>query len=77
MPSTTDAVLQLALALPPESRAALAEKLLESLDSSNDAEIKAAWAEEAENRIEAYGRDELKAIPAEQVFQASSRKKQS
>ena len=57
-----------ALSLPPRSRAKLAEQLLESLDDPKQREIDRLWAEEVEDRIDAYERGELKAIPGEKVF---------
>lgn len=57
-----------ALSLPPKSRAKLAERLLESLDDPRQKEIDRLWAEEAEDRIDAYERGDLKAIPGKEVF---------
>ncbi len=57
-----------ALSLPPKSRAKLAEKLLESLDDPRQKEIDRLWAEEAEDRIDAYETCDLKAIPGKEVF---------
>jgi len=57
-----------ALSLPPKSRAKLAEKLLESLDDPKQKEIDRLWAEEAEDRIDAYERGDLKAIPGKHTF---------
>ena len=57
-----------ALSLPPRSRAKLAEQLLESLDDPKQKEIDRLWADEVEDRIDAYERGELKAIPGEEVF---------
>ena len=57
-----------ALALPARSRAKLAERLLESLDDPEQKEFDRLWAEEAEDRIDAYEKGELKAIPGEEVF---------
>jgi len=57
-----------ALALPARSRARLAERLLESLDDPKQKEIDRLWAEEAEDRIEAYEKGDLKAIPGKEVF---------
>jgi hypothetical protein len=45
-----DGILCAALALPPDERAIIAARLLESLNPSNQ-EIDAAWAEEVEMRI--------------------------
>ncbi len=61
-------VVSEALSLPPKSRAKLAEKLLESLDDPRQREIDRLWAEEVEDRIDAYERGELKAIPGKEVF---------
>jgi putative addiction module component (TIGR02574 family) len=57
-----------ALSLPPRSRAKLAERLLESLDHPRQKEIDGLWAREAEDRIEAYERGEIKATPGKEVF---------
>ena len=65
---TTAKLAKEALALPPTSRAKLAEKLLESLDDEPQREIDALWAEEAEKRIDAHDRDELPAISGREVF---------
>jgi putative addiction module component (TIGR02574 family) len=61
-------VVSEALSLPPRSRAKLAEQLLESLDDPKQKEIDRLWADEVEDRIDAYERGELKAIPGQQVF---------
>jgi putative addiction module component (TIGR02574 family) len=58
-----------ALSLPPRSRAKLAEQLLESLDDPKQKEIDRLWADEVEDRIDAYERVELRAIPGQEVFQ--------
>ena len=57
-----------ALSLPPKSRAKLAEKLLESLDDPRRQEIDRLWAEEVEDRIDAYEMGSLKAVPGKEVF---------
>lgn len=77
MTSSTDNLFQAALALPPDDRAALADKLLDSLSESPDSEIDAAWAAEAEQRIAAYEQGKLKAIPAEEVFRSLPTRNQS
>lgn len=61
-------VINDALSLPPKSRAKLAEKLLESLDHPRQKEIDRLWAEEVEERIDAYEKGYLKAIPGREVF---------
>ena len=57
-----------ALSLPPRSRAKLAEKLLQSLDDTRQREIDRLWADEIEDRIDAYEKGNLKAIPGKEVF---------
>ena len=57
-----------ALSLPPKSRAKLAEKLLESLDDPRQKEIDRLWAEEVEDRIDAYENGQLKAVPGTEIF---------
>ena len=66
--ATTDKVLKEALALKPAEKAKLIDKLLSSLDKP-DAEIDDLWAEEAENRIDAYERGEIKAITLKRVLE--------
>jgi putative addiction module component (TIGR02574 family) len=68
MSPAVDAIFDAALALPAESRAAPAEKLLESLDKDSHAEIDAAWANEAESRVRAYEKGEIKAILGPEVL---------
>ncbi len=61
-------VISQALSLPPRSRAKLAEKLLESLDDPKQREIDLLWATQVEDRIDAYEKGDLKAIPGREVF---------
>ena len=56
-----------ALNLPPDERAALAEKLLLSLDEPSDAEVEQAWLAEAAHRAREIDRGDVQAIPAEDV----------
>jgi hypothetical protein len=57
-------ILELALTLLPGERAELAEGLLSSYDFLARADVDALWAREAEGRIDAYEKGELKARPA-------------
>jgi len=59
-----------ALALPPDSRATLAEKLLGSLTENLRDEIDEAWVEEAEARLESYNMGKVKAIPGQDVIES-------
>ncbi len=59
-------LLEQAKKLKPEERIELAD-LLYADTVIPDAEWEAAWAEEAQSRIEAFRRGEIKAVPAEEV----------
>ncbi len=61
-------LLEEALSLPPAERAQLAEQILTSLDLGEPGEIDALWAQEAEERLDAFEQGQLKAIPAAEVF---------
>jgi putative addiction module component (TIGR02574 family) len=62
-------VMSEVLALPPDQRAILADRLLESLDSPQREEIDRLWAEEAERRVQEIKTGKVKPIPGEEVFQ--------
>ena len=57
-----------ALRLPASERAALAERLIESLDSLDDAETERLWVEEAERRYQACKQGCLSARPAAEAI---------
>ncbi len=61
------AILDQALKLPANDRAALVENLILSLDKP-DPSLDAQWLKEAEDRLAAYHSGELEAVDAEQVF---------
>lgn len=71
-----DEIFRAALALAEEARAELAGQLLESLDDSDQdqEEIERLWALEAEDRIAAYERGEIAAIPGEEVLASLKRR---
>jgi putative addiction module component (TIGR02574 family) len=77
MLSTFEEILSVALSLPPEVRAMLADDLLQSLESPNQTQIDAAWAEEAERRMREIDEGKVEAIDGELVMQKvrSRRKK--
>jgi putative addiction module component (TIGR02574 family) len=56
-------ILKDALALPTQLRAALAELLLESLDTEVDEDAEAAWATEVNRRLAELDVEEAKTIP--------------
>ena len=59
---------QEALRLPARARALLAEALLESLDDDAMREVETAWGQEAEARLEAFHRGEIKALDGPSVL---------
>ena len=63
-----DDILRAALSLPDADRADIADKLLLSLDLSDQREIDALWAQVAESRIEEYEQGQLEAVPGNEVF---------
>lgn len=59
--------------LPPIERAELIENLLESFDATRRKGVDAAWAAEAESRIDAYNAGQLDEIPISRVFEEIER----
>ncbi|HEX8245375.1 MAG TPA: addiction module protein [Longimicrobium sp.] len=59
-----------ALELPTNERAALAHRLIASLDEGADdpTEVELAWEEEIQQRMEAYRRGEVQTISSADVF---------
>lgn len=57
-----------ALKLPPRERAALAEQLIASLDTLDNAENERLWLEEADKRYKQYKQNKISARPAEDVL---------
>ena len=68
MSTNAEKIIQEALNLPPQERAAVLERLLETFHQPPDPELDRLWAQEAEDRIDAYERGELESVPAEEVF---------
>ena len=62
------AVLNRALRLDPVERAQLIEGLFRSFEAPTDARADAAWAKEAESRIEAYESGKIRADSARAVL---------
>jgi putative addiction module component (TIGR02574 family) len=61
-----------ALGLSAEERAKLAETMLASLSTPIN-EIEDAWAQEIEQRVEAFDRGEIQSFAAEEVFADAKR----
>lgn len=66
MPDLTE-LLRTALTLDVHDRAALAERLLASLEELNEEESDRLWAEEAQRRLEEYRAGGAAAVPASEV----------
>jgi len=67
MPREAAQILHEALELPPEQRAALADSLLNSLDTEVDADVEQAWQDEIEQRIESVRNGTAEMVPWEEV----------
>ena len=60
-----------ALKLPASERAALAHRLIASLDEGGDddpTDVELAWEEEIQRRLDEYRRGEVQTIPSADVF---------
>ena len=68
MTTKTQKVFKEAIGLSPLDRAELLEGIFSSFDHPGRAGIDAAWAKEAESRLDAYERGVLKAGSAKDVF---------
>jgi putative addiction module component (TIGR02574 family) len=68
MSASSEQILKQALVLPLQKRAELVEQLLATFQSPPSPHLDELWAREAEDRLDAYNRGELKAVPAEDVF---------
>jgi putative addiction module component (TIGR02574 family) len=74
MSSRSAEVLKEALSLPPAERVEIAERLLSSLDPPTQKAIDVLWGTEAEERLDAFERGEIKAVSAKQVFERLGKK---
>lgn len=67
MPPSAKALSEQAMQLPPVERMALVEHILDSLDEP-DPSVDALWAQEADERLAAYRRGEIRAVPLSEVL---------
>ncbi|MEK6301543.1 MAG: addiction module protein [Acidobacteriota bacterium] len=74
MSELAERLIQQALDLSPDERARVAERLLSSLEPELSP-IDLLWAQEAEDRLDAYERGEIKASSAEEVFNSIKNRK--
>ena len=75
MSANSEQILQQALALSPQDRAEVLERLLASFQIPPDPDLEQLWAREAEDRLDAYDRGELSAVSAEEVFARTERQR--
>jgi hypothetical protein len=68
MSATAEQIMVEALALPPASRAFVAERLIESLDVPNAAPLSAKWREEVLSRCAELDRGAVELRDADRVF---------
>ncbi len=68
MGSEARKILEDAMTLSPDERAALAHELLASLEADRDPSVDQAWAAEITGRAERFRAGESKGIPAEEVM---------
>jgi len=68
MSGNTEKILAEALELQPIERAELVEELLSSFEFPARKSIDKMWADEVEDRIDAYERGDLTSTPAKKVF---------
>lgn len=68
-------ILEEALSLPPPERVELAEQILSSLELPPDQEIDRLWAQEAEDRLDAFHQGKIPAVSAKEVFEKVSHRK--
>jgi putative addiction module component (TIGR02574 family) len=66
MNTTAETLSAQAVQLPPEERMAVVERILDSLDEP-DASMDALWAKEADDRLTAYRRGEIRAVALSDV----------
>ena len=65
--ATSEEILNQLLSLPVDTRARVAQRLLESLESA-DGTNRRLWDAEIESRLDAYERGELQAVPGDEVL---------
>jgi len=73
MPLTLDQITEEAIKLPAESRALLADKLVQSLESEEPDEILQLWSAEAIRRRDEIRSGQVKPIPGDQVIEEARR----
>ncbi len=67
MTHTAEALCAQLVQLPPEERMRVVERILDSLDEP-DASLDTLWGKEAEERLSAYRRGEVRAVTLSEVI---------
>lgn len=67
MPPSTEDILSQALAMPENERAAIAERLLLSLDTRLDPNVEEAWQQEVQRRLSEIENGDIACVPWEEV----------
>ncbi len=75
MSAIAEKILKEALNLPAQDRAVVLERLLAAFQEPPDPELDKLWAQEAEDRLNAYDRGELGSVSAEEVFARINRQR--
>lgn len=73
MAATIEELEAQASKLAPDDRARLAYAILMSLDGVDEGDVEEAWRAEARERLAAYRRGEIDAVPASEVFEKARR----
>lgn len=68
MELSNEQIVDGALSLPPEERAHLIDRLIESLDPSRESEHHDAWVAEIRRRIDDVRSGRVKPIPGDEAF---------
>jgi putative addiction module component (TIGR02574 family) len=68
MPMTREQIFEAAKTLDPTDREILVEELWQTLGPRAQAETDAAWAKEAERRIELLDSGQMNSVPADEVL---------
>jgi putative addiction module component (TIGR02574 family) len=68
MSKSIDEIVSEALALPPQARAFMAEKLIESLDAAGGDGLSEAWREEVRKRCREIDEESVKLRDADDAF---------
>lgn len=69
MNTAVESILVQAMQMPAQDRAAIAERLISSLDTETDWDVEIAWQQEVQRCVDEVERGEVVCLPWEQVLQ--------